>query len=190
MVLYPPADALRQPLQQVDNISTSSAQHMAGQRQQESSIHQLTDAQQDLLLAALNSQAAGNSQTAYTAVEKPASTKRSTSDLTELKMNDNALYMSPQNAELDFNGDYNPDFDYLDGNNYESDNADLDGDLIGSLPGEHAVGGAGIHEKRKNSDEHGSDEEGDAKRQESEKGAKKPGRKPLTSEPTTVSIMH
>ena len=47
------------------------------------------------------------------------------------------------------------------------------------------------HEKRKNTDDDGSPVEGSAKRQElaeGEKGSKKPGRKPLTNEPTTVSI--
>ena len=187
MVLYHPTDALRQQVHHPVSSSTNPPQHMAGQRQQETPPHQLTHTQQDLLLAALNSQAAGDHQTAY---GHPGPTKRSTSDIAEPKMNDNALFTSPQHAELEFNGDYNPDFDYLDGNNYESDNADIDGDVIGLLPGEHGLGSAGIHEKRKNSDEHDSGEEGDSKRQESEKGAKKPGRKPLTSEPTTVSIIH
>ncbi|KAK4549333.1 hypothetical protein LTR36_006330 [Oleoguttula mirabilis] len=95
---------------------------------------------------------------------------------------DNGLFMSPQNAELDsFNGDYTPDLDYLDGEGYDFENADLGGEMIGALPGDG-------HEKRKNPDEQDEDDEGDPKRQEThggEKGAKKPGRKPLMSEPTT-----
>ena len=54
--------------------------------------------------------------------------------------------------------------------------------MIGALPG-----GIERHEKRKNSEDD-DEEPGDAKRKEGEdKKGKKPGRKPLTSEPTTVS---
>jgi AP-1-like factor len=53
----------------------------------------------------------------------------------------------------------------------------------------YATAGDG-HETRKSRDEYGETEEGDFKRQETQEGeksgAKKPGRKPLTSEPTTV----
>lgn len=91
-----------------------------------------------------------------------------------------------------FNPDFTPDLDYLDGDgSFDFDNADLGGEMIGGLPGLDADGNPEQHEKRKNSDEDGSPEEGDAKRQElgeGEKGSKKPGRKPLTNEPTTVSI--
>ncbi|KAF2172906.1 hypothetical protein M409DRAFT_49418 [Zasmidium cellare ATCC 36951] len=109
--------------------------------------------------------------------------------------NENALFMSPQNAELDnLNVDYTPDLDYLDGDSFDFENADLGGEMIGALPGsggdsreDLTMNGDG-HEKRKSPDENGDSETGDAKRQETqegEKGAKKPGRKPLTSEPTT-----
>lgn len=103
----------------------------------------------------------------------------------------NALFMSPQDAELEnFEGDYTPDLDFLDGEaNFDFDNADLGGDMIGSLPGSGEYG-TEQHEKRKNPD--GDDfDDGDVKRQETQKGergAKKPGRKPLTSEPTTVCV--
>ena len=63
-------------------------------------------------------------------------------------------------------------------------------DAPGSGAGTDVENGEG-HEKRKNPDDHNVEEGGDAKRQETkdgEKGAKKPGRKPLTSEPTTVSV--
>jgi len=96
------------------------------------------------------------------------------------------MFISPQNPELDnFNGDYTPDLDYLDGDSFDFDNADLGGEMIGALPGS-------AHEKRKSPTEKDSSEESDPKRQETqegEKGAKKPGRKPLTSEPTTVSVI-
>jgi hypothetical protein len=91
-----------------------------------------------------------------------------------------------------FNPDFTPDLDYLDGDgSFDFDNADLGGEMIGGIPGLDADGNPEQHDKRKNSDEDGSPEEGDAKRQEvgeGEKGSKKPGRKPLTNEPTTVSM--
>lgn len=114
----------------------------------------LSPNQQDLLLAALESQSA-----------KP-STKRSNSDKMSVS-NENALFMSPQNAELDnLNVDYTPDLDYLDGDSFDFENADLGGEMIGALPGNGADGqsnGDG-HEKRKSPDENGDSETGDAKR--------------------------
>lgn len=115
--------------------------------------------QQDLLLAALESQSA----------IKP-STKRSNSDNMSVT-NENALFMSPQNAELDnLNVDYTPDLDYLDGDSFDFENADLGGEMIGALPGsggdsreDLTLNGDG-HEKRKSPDENGDSETGDAKR--------------------------
>jgi len=80
-----------------------------------------------------------------------------------------------------------PFVDYLDGDNgFDFDNAD--GDMIGSLPGDTPGDSS---EKRKSPDDgDDDDDEGGGKRREGEdKQAKKPGRKPLTSEPTTVGFM-
>lgn len=104
-------------------------------------------------------------------------------------LNDNGLYISPQEATFDSFDDYSPDLDYLDGDTFDFENADLGGEMIGALPGDLG-NGTELHEKRKSSENNDGTEEGDAKRQETqdgEKSAKKPGRKPLTSEPTTVS---
>lgn len=93
--------------------------------------------------------------------------------------------MSPQDATLDNLDDYTPDLDYLDGDGFDFENADLGGEMIGALPGDG-------HDKRKSPDDSAGDPEGDAKRQETQEGektAKKPGRKPLTSEPTTVCVL-
>jgi AP-1-like factor len=102
------------------------------------------------------------------------------------------LFVSPQDAGLDnYDIDYTPDLDYLDGDSgFDFENADLGGEMIGALPGRQSSLDDGHgHEKRKSRDEY-DDEKGDAKRQETQEGeksgAKKPGRKPLTSEPTTV----
>jgi AP-1-like factor len=111
------------------------------------------------------------------------------------------MFTSPADPQLDnFNIDYTPDLDYLDGaDGFEFEDADLGGEMIGALPGSGPTdthgGSQGSngdgHEKRKSPDENDGAPEGDAKRQETEEGeraAKKPGRKPLTTEPTTVSL--
>jgi AP-1-like factor len=69
----------------------------------------------------------------------------------------------------------------------------VDGQMIGSLPGASSSDGDTtpalqdhLHDKRGYSDEGADSDEHDGKRREQdEKGAKKPGRKPLTSEPTS-----
>lgn len=136
----------------------------------------LSPNQQDLLLAALNSQANGQQSQSQQANMNGA--------------NDNGLYISPQQATFNDFDDFSPDLDYLDGDGFDFENADLGGEMIGALPGDS---NGDLHEKRKNSEEYDAGVEGDAKRQETqdgEKSAKKPGRKPLTSEPTTVSLSH
>lgn len=144
--------------------------------------------QQDLLVAALNSQASADRPQQATAI--PESRNRQVDSNSQRAMNgtsDNGLFMSPAQAHLDTIGnDFTPDLDYLD-NDFDFENADLGGEMIGALPGS-LDGNADLHEKRKLSDDDDDEDEGDAKRQEGEKGSKKPGRKPLTSEPTTVSI--
>lgn len=185
MVLYPSADEIRQRQQQVA-AAKNSHQPMAGSQRQtsEQTDRYLSQNQQDLLLAALTSQA-GNT-TEQSAQGANIGGRKTGQPATAEKMNDstgNGLYVSPALTERDnFNADYTPDLDYLDGDNFDFEDADLGGEMIGALPGEH-------HEKRKMSEDDFDDEEGDAKRQETqegEKSAKKPGRKPLTNEPTTV----
>ena len=153
----------------------------------------LSPNQQDLLVAALNSQAAKKTRskaslgnTGLEITTSDASRPHSTTT-----MSGSAVFQSPANMD-GFNPDFTPDLDYLDGDgSFDFDNADLGGEMIGGIPGLDADGNPEQHDKRKNSDEDGSPEEGDAKRQEvgeGEKGSKKPGRKPLTNEPTTVSM--
>lgn len=83
------------------------------------------------------------------------------------------------------------DSPYLD---FEADDGNIDWDingdqLIGSLPGTSVDDEEGdLHDKRKASDDDGEENDGGGKRREGEdKVGKKPGRKPLTSEPTSVS---
>jgi len=144
----------------------------------------LTNNQQDLLLAALNSQAEHRGSSNPQGTSGP---RTSVPDMATLQ--ESGLYISPQQATLDSFDDFSPDLDYLDGDGFDFESADLGGEMIGGLPG-GLDGGSNLHDKRKNSDDSNGSDEGDAKRQEfqdGEKSSKKPGRKPLTSEPTTVS---
>ncbi|KAI9818803.1 MAG: DNA-binding transcription factor yap1 [Pycnora praestabilis] len=107
----------------------------------------------------------------------------------------NSIFDSPQNQTAGFsdlaNGDPNdsPFIDYdldldLDGN-FDYDN---NGQMIGSLPGTspNDDGDVDVHDKRKSIDDYDDEEDGGGKRREGDdKTAKKPGRKPLTSEPTS-----
>ncbi|KAK4579909.1 DNA-binding transcription factor yap1 [Recurvomyces mirabilis] len=144
----------------------------------------LNDNQQNLLLAALNAQAKTRQslQNSSAPSADTGLTQRATSAEAQqpTTMSESTMFMSPHDAELD-NLDYTPDLDYLDGDDsFDFDNADLGGEMIGALPGD-----GDLHDKRKMSDDQDGSDEADPKRQEGEKGAKKPGRKPLTSEPTT-----
>lgn len=91
---------------------------------------------------------------------------------------------APGSATLDFSDDspfldFDPEADFGD----ESFDFDENARMIGDIPGE-------LHDKRKSIDGKDDDDEGGGKRREGEdKTAKKPGRKPLTSEPTSVCIV-
>ena len=188
MVFFPSTDEIRQNHRQVAAFARrNSNQAMTSQQSQSSDQNNtpyLSHNQQDLLLAALNTQAGGRQNTYPQAGVSGGLKHESPSEETMNGAGGNTLFMSPQQAELDnFNVDYTPDLDYLDGDGFDFENADLGGEMIGALPGD----GTDQHEKRKATDDGSGSDEGDAKRQEGEKGAKKPGRKPLPSEPTTVS---
>lgn len=103
---------------------------------------------------------------------------------------DPSYFASPQqNGSLStfdtFNVDDSPYLDFADGDpNFDFGELDGDESMIGPLNDEDGDGDA--HDKRKSPEEDDDAEENGAKRQEGEdKAPKKPGRKPLTSEPTT-----
>ena len=100
------------------------------------------------------------------------------------------LQQTPGSGNLS-NFDESPSFlDYdLEDGNFDWDNS---GDqLFGELPGTEFNDDHEHHDKRKASTHDEEEEEGSSKRREGdEKGAKKPGRKPLTGEPTTVSLFN
>ncbi|KAI9054300.1 hypothetical protein LZ554_001468 [Drepanopeziza brunnea f. sp. 'monogermtubi'] len=81
--------------------------------------------------------------------------------------------------DYEFEGDGS--FDYSEFNNGSK------GQMFGNLPGSSSDGGENdTHDKRSHPEDEGDEEDGGGKRREGdEKTSKKPGRKPLTSEPTS-----
>ncbi len=116
----------------------------------------------------------------------------STQDSRDMMMNDTDDYRSPDEdgpvSGLDAVTSPLVDFDLEDGN-FDWDNS---GGLFGDLPNLLTDDGTEHHDKRKKStDEDDEEEEGSGKRRESdERAARKPGRKPITGEPTTVRSCH
>ncbi|PVH99525.1 PAP1-domain-containing protein [Periconia macrospinosa] len=153
--------------------------------------------QQDLLLAALasNNQNPADMLAGLDASTRTAANRQGAQSFNSYPLDSldpSAFFASPQqDINATFNNNSNaveesPFVDYLDGENFDFDNAD-DADLmIGALPGDSPVQGEETAEKRKSPDDDAEDPDGGGKRREGEdKQAKKPGRKPLTSEPTT-----
>lgn len=134
----------------------------------------LSPNEQDLLVAALNSNQSGS--------RSGKTQQLSNQDLT----NTPQTMTNPESGALDLSDDspyldFDPDGDFDDSFGYET------GRMIGDLPG---MSPGDIHEKRKSidGDDDDDNDNGDRKRREGDdKTAKKPGRKPLTSEPTSVS---
>lgn len=129
----------------------------------------LSNAQQELLLAALASNNPGANR----------DTKKVPTDMNAIEFEDTSPYL-----------------DYLDGDtSFDFDATDLGGQQMFENMGSNASDKSGSTDgdkpdKRKSPEESSPDDEIEAKRREGEpKEAKKPGRKPLTSEPTTVSIL-
>lgn len=139
-------------------------------RQASSDLYLSSD-QTDLLMAALNSNQSSNPQSG-------SSTQKTTPQAQSYTPN---MSSAPDSGHLDYSDespflDFDPDGDFDDSFGYDESSR-----MIGSLPGD-------LHDKRKSMDGKDDDDEGGGKRREGEdKTAKKPGRKPLTSEPTNVS---
>lgn len=145
----------------------------------------LSARQEELLFAALNSNKLPNINTSNT---KPTELfSMAPASLTESPLQapgSGTLNGFEESPFIDYDYDFDPDgsFDY-DFNN------ESQGQMIGQLPGTSSDGDADTHDKRAHPDDEGEDEEGGGKRREGdEKTSKKPGRKPLTSEPTSVSL--
>ncbi|KAL1636941.1 DNA-binding transcription factor yap1 [Diplodia intermedia] len=160
----------------------------------------LSPNQQDLLMAALNSNNPNNRGGRPAGPANGQFKKSSDSNQFSLDgLDPNFFPQEGTGAGFDnFNLDESPYVDFLDGDpGFEFDPNDTSDLLIGSLPGDQghsstspdqsgADGETQNGDKRKSPDDDDEEEEGGGKRREGEdKTAKKPGRKPLTSEPTT-----
>lgn len=156
----------------------------------------LTPNQEGLLRTALSSNPRGSPQSLSRSTN---SAQRSSSDQNRNQQYDGSMangttmYTSPVqevpgSGQLGNGGsDESPFLDYeLEDGTFDWDNS-VD-QLFGDLPGGDFNDDGEHHEKRKASTDGEGEEEGTGKRRESdEKSGKKPGRKPLTGEPTTVS---
>ena len=158
----------------------------------------LTENEQALLRAALASNTSPNqvavdlpperSSSGVSSSQKTSATAHRQS-LTSMGSYNMDMYSPTQgtSGQLDgFEAETSPllDFDLEDGS-FEWDNSGMIGDLPVLPDGDNG----GHHDKRKKSiDEDDGDEAGGKRRESQEKtSARKPGRKPLTGEPTTVS---
>lgn len=142
----------------------------------------LSARQEQLLFAALNSNRASNIDTSF-----PQSAMAPGS-FTESPL------QAPGSGTLGFEEspfiDYDYEFDAEGSYDYDFAN-DSQAQMIGNLPGTSSDGDADTHDKRSHPEDDGDEDEGGGKRREGdEKSSKKPGRKPLTSEPTSVSSIN
>jgi len=167
----------------------------------------LQPSQQDLLLAALQSNDPNAKNSLYGNQVKRSDSNPQLPQFPLDSMNP-ALFASPQqgtNADFGFPMDQSPFDSFLDSDtltgdpSFDFDNPDNSDLMIGGLPDDMKLpdgfdGGSGddtngneAHEKRKSPEDDSPDVEGNKaqKGNGDDKTAKKPGRKPLTSEPTT-----
>ena len=155
----------------------------------------LTPDQEDLLRTALSSNNP-NKSSPQLSHNGTSNTKRSNSYPRQLQDSNGSMANEPNmftSPAQDAPGsgqlgslDGSPFLDYeLDDGNFDWDNS---GDqLFGDLPGIDSYADGEHHDKRKASVDDEEEEEGTSKRREGDdKTAKKPGRKPMTGEPTTV----
>lgn len=116
-----------------------------------------------------------------------ADTSHQIQDRHVMSQNKTSTASAPNSGRLEF--DESPFIDYpLDGEE-DSFNFDDEGQMFGDLPEDSPDNGVTdpdhLHDKRKSLSTQDQDDEGGGKRREGDKQAKKPGRKPLTSEPTS-----
>ncbi|KAF1845078.1 AP1-like transcription factor-like protein [Cucurbitaria berberidis CBS 394.84] len=147
--------------------------------------------QQDLLLAALASNNQNPSDIFSSGIDNATKGSLSNSQFPYPANSLDPTYFTSPQQSTPANGfdnlgmEESPFVDYIDGDNsFDFDNADNGDIMIGALPGDSPDG----NEKRKSPDDEDEDEDeggGKRTREGDDKQAKKPGRKPLTSEPTT-----
>lgn len=151
----------------------------------------LSPDQQDLLVAALSSQnPASKPQKSGSASiskpePKPSPKMRSSSRSSNGGLTESPSKETPGSGHLEFGNEESPFLDFDLDVDFDANGMD---DLIGDLPDSIANDETESREKRKSIDESEPDESGNKRRESEDRLAKKPGRKPLTSEPTTVSL--
>jgi AP-1-like factor len=162
---------------------------------QDSAQLYLSPNQQDLLMAALNSNqssppARKSSKKAMTTTD--GHQRNGSASLANALNGQTDLFGSPAQSahgsgHFEFGTDEGPYLDFdLDAEGEVGFNFDDEGQMIGDIPGDNS--GNDEHQKRKSIPDDEEDDEGGGKRREGDdKSGKKPGRKPLTSEPTSVS---
>ena len=146
----------------------------------------LSPHQQSLLFAALNS---NNATAIDSALQQPSI---DSTTIAPMSFSESPLQPPGSGTLGGFEDspfiDYDYDFDADAGFDYDFGN-DSHGQMIGKLPGSSSDGDADTHDKRSHPDDEDNGEDGGGKRREGDdRSGKKPGRKPLTSEPTSVSI--
>ena len=165
----------------------------------DTSLH-LSPQEQELLYNALNSNPMANSHRSNLASVRPNGSRTSSSPqqlqkLTRTNPSNNDYFQSPIQQTPGSATFGNMGFDDSPFLDYDLDDGNFDWDtngeqMIGALPGTSldADDDSELHDKRKNPDDDPDEEDGGGKRREADdKSSKKPGRKPLTSEPTSVS---
>lgn len=147
----------------------------------------LTPRQEELLLAALNSTDKKASSTTNTANTANGSFTMAPGALTASPLQQQAPGSGTLGFEespyIDYDFDFDPEASF-DDYGFANDSQQMIGSLPGSAPHDAE---SNLHDKRGHSEDLDDEDEGGGKRREGdEKQSKKPGRKPLTSEPTTV----
>ncbi|TAQ90291.1 hypothetical protein B7494_g1381 [Chlorociboria aeruginascens] len=142
----------------------------------------LSPRQEELLFAALNSNKAPNIDTL--GVQSTESVSMPPTAFTESPVQapgSGTLGGFEESPFIDYDYEFDADGSF----DYDFTN-DSQGQMIGKLPGSSSDGDGDGHDKRSHPDDDAEDEEGGGKRREGDdKSSKKPGRKPLTSEPTS-----
>lgn len=152
----------------------------------------LDSTQQDLLLAALASNNQNPNDIFATGLDNTKHSQAASQFQYPVETLDPTYFTSPQQTTPGMgafsNGsiDDSPFVDYLDGdNNLDFDGTDNGDLMIGALP-DDTPGDPNDKRKSPGDDEDDGVERSGKRREGEDKQAKKPGRKPLTSEPTTV----
>ncbi|OBT38570.1 hypothetical protein VE00_11131 [Pseudogymnoascus sp. WSF 3629] len=147
----------------------------------------LSPHQQDLLFAALNSNrtTAADQQNGDGQTIAPAAFDNNATTSPLQAPGSGSLANLDESPFIDYDYDFDNEASY---GEYDFSNLPR-GQMIGNLPGTSSDGDAAAnesHDKRGLSDDEENDDEPDGKRREGDdKTSKKPGRKPLTSEPTS-----